>query len=189
MAESQIMCMEDGQISANVSEDIPAFYYSEIQRAAGEELLKNGDGAFKTLLKDDKAVDFLSAREIKTLREMFKAYEMSTVETSEAEERAKTEAEAKAEAKPESSNTNDAKADSGVHSTYWPQLSDTEVPPLDIGWPNSGFFRGVTRVTVHTHPPKDNGPHIKEVVRRLIQEANKVICIHLYSLYGCYTYI
>ncbi|XP_067088331.1 protein FAM83F-like [Osmerus mordax] len=179
MAESQIMCMEDGQISANVSEDIPAFYYSEIQRAAVEELLKNGDGAFKTRLKDDKAVDFLSAREIKTLREMFKAYEMATVETSEAEEKAKAkaEAEAKAEAKPESSNTNDAKADSGVHSTYWPQLSDTEVPPLDIGWPNSGFFRGVTRVTVHTHPPKDNGPHIKEVVRRLIQEANKVVAI------------
>ena len=184
MAESQIMCMEDGQINANVSEDIPAFYYSEIQRAAVEELLKNGDGAFKTRLKEDKAVDFLSAREIKTLREMFIAYEMATVETSEAEERAKAEAEAKAKAKakPETSNTNDAKGDSGVHSTYWPQLSDTEVPPLDIGWPNSGFFRGVTRVSVHTHPPKDNGPHIKEIVRRLIQEANKVRCIHLYTL-------
>uniref|UniRef100_A0A087Y9K5 Family with sequence similarity 83 member Fb n=1 Tax=Poecilia formosa TaxID=48698 RepID=A0A087Y9K5_POEFO len=56
-------------------------------------------------------------------------------------------------------------------------MSDTEVPSLDIGWPSGGFFRGVTRVAVHTHPPKDNGPHIKEVVRRLIQEASKVIAI------------
>uniref|UniRef100_A0A3Q3WQ70 Scaffolding anchor of CK1 domain-containing protein n=1 Tax=Mola mola TaxID=94237 RepID=A0A3Q3WQ70_MOLML len=56
-------------------------------------------------------------------------------------------------------------------------MSDTEVPPLDIGWPSGGFFRGVTRVSVHTHPPKDNGPHVKEVVRRLIQEATKLIAI------------
>uniref|UniRef100_A0A667X5F3 Family with sequence similarity 83 member Fb n=1 Tax=Myripristis murdjan TaxID=586833 RepID=A0A667X5F3_9TELE len=56
-------------------------------------------------------------------------------------------------------------------------MSDTEVPPLDIGWPSGMLFRGVTRVTMHTHPPKDNGPHIKEVVRRLIQEASKVIAI------------
>uniref|UniRef100_A0A3Q2T1R5 Family with sequence similarity 83 member Fb n=1 Tax=Fundulus heteroclitus TaxID=8078 RepID=A0A3Q2T1R5_FUNHE len=56
-------------------------------------------------------------------------------------------------------------------------MSDTEVPSLDIGWPSGGMFKGVTRVSVHTHPPKDNGPHIKEVVRRLIQEASKVIAI------------
>uniref|UniRef100_A0A8D0D539 Family with sequence similarity 83 member Fb n=1 Tax=Sander lucioperca TaxID=283035 RepID=A0A8D0D539_SANLU len=56
-------------------------------------------------------------------------------------------------------------------------MSDTEVPPLDIGWPSGGLFKGITRVAVHTHPPKENGPHIKEVVRRLIQGANKVIAI------------
>ncbi|KAG7491455.1 hypothetical protein MATL_G00003900 [Megalops atlanticus] len=69
------------------------------------------------------------------------------------------------------------KADSGLHSTYWPQLSDVEVPPLDIGWPDGGFYKGVTRVAVHTHPPKENGPHIKEVVRRLIQDSSKVIAV------------
>lgn len=71
----------------------------------------------------------------------------------------------------------DCDADSGVPSTYWPQMSDTEVPPLDIGWPSGGLFKGMTRVAVHTHPPKENGPHVKEVVRRLIQEATKVIAI------------
>lgn len=153
------MCMDDGHINARVPESKPEFFYSEEQRAAIEQLLKNGDGAFKTRLGEDKIKDFLSAREIKLITSTFKEYKTATDE----EER-------------KESSSSKTEADSGVRSTYWPQLSDTEVPPLDIGWPNGGFFRGVTRVAVHTHPPKDNGPHIKEVVRRLIQEANKVRC-------------
>ncbi|MEQ2238362.1 hypothetical protein ILYODFUR_032462, partial [Ilyodon furcidens] len=160
MAESQLMCMEDGQIGVKVPESKPEFYYSEEQRAAIEELLKNGDGAFKTRLKEDNAKDFLSAREVKVLTSTFKQYDSndSSRETSPVS------------SKQGASGTD---ADSGVHSTYWPQMSDTEVPSLDNGWPSGAMFRGVTRVTVHTHPAKDNGPHIKEVVRRLIQEASK----------------
>ncbi|KAI3353467.1 hypothetical protein L3Q82_019993, partial [Scortum barcoo] len=155
MAESQLVCMEDGHIGAKVPESKPEFYYSEEQRAAVEELLRSGDGAFKTRLKEDNMKDFLSAREVKLLLNTFKKYDPDN----------------------ESGAGGGGDVDSGVHSTYWPQMSDTEVPPLDIGWPGGGLFRGVTRVTVHTHPPKDGGPHIKEVVRRLIQEANKVIAI------------
>ncbi|XP_030208208.1 protein FAM83F isoform X1 [Gadus morhua] len=160
MAESQLMCMEDGQIRPAVPENKPEFYYSEAQRAAVEELLKNGDGAFKTRLKEDKANDFLSAREVKYLLANFKD---------------NTNADAQSTASP--AKAEGSSGDSGLHSTYWPQMSDTDVPPLDIGWPSGGFFRGVTRVAVHTHPPKDNGPHIKEVVRRMIQEASKVVAI------------
>lgn len=158
MAQSQLMCMEDGHIGVKVPESRPEFYYSEEQRAAIEELLRNGDGAFKMRLKDDNMKDFLSAREVKLLINTFKKYDDSD-RNSGSRARSGTD------------------ADSGLHSTYWPQMSDTEVPPLDIGWPSGGFFKGVTRVAVHTHPPKENGPHIKEVVRRLIQEATKVIAI------------
>ncbi|KAL1005658.1 hypothetical protein UPYG_G00061910 [Umbra pygmaea] len=161
MAESQLACLEDDNINETISESKPEFYYSEEHRAAVEQLVKNGDGAFKMRLKEDKMIDFLSAREIKNIRDTFKQYE-----TKDEEKWGEPTTEKK-----------DSKADSGVHSTYWPQMSDTEVPPLDNGWPNGGFFRGVTRVAVHTHPPKENGPHIKEVVRRLIQEANRVIAI------------
>ncbi|XP_042341262.1 protein FAM83F [Plectropomus leopardus] len=165
MAESQLVCMEDGHIGVKVPESKPEFYYSEEQRAAIEELLKNGDGAFKTRLKDDNMKDFLSAREVKLLLNTFRQYD--------------TEKDSSRKAPPAGSEQAAAgtDADSGVHSTYWPQMSDTEVPPLDIGWPSGGLFKGVTRVAVHTHPPKGNGPHIKEVVRRLIQEASKVIAI------------
>lgn len=161
MAESQLVCMEDGRIGAQVPETKPEFYYSEEQRAAIEELLRNGDGAFKTRLKEDDVKDFLSAREVKLLVNTFRKYDSGDDSSSSSGKATKQE--------PAGTD-----ADSGVHSTYWPQMSDTEVPPLDIGWPSGGFFRGVTRVAVHTHPPKENGPHIKEVVRRLIQEAGKV---------------
>uniref|UniRef100_A0A8C2EUC6 Family with sequence similarity 83 member Fa n=1 Tax=Cyprinus carpio TaxID=7962 RepID=A0A8C2EUC6_CYPCA len=53
-------------------------------------------------------------------------------------------------------------------------MSDTEIPPLDIGWPSNGHYKGITRVSVYSHPPKSNSPHIKEVVRRLIQDSTKV---------------
>ncbi|XP_015229504.1 PREDICTED: protein FAM83F [Cyprinodon variegatus] len=165
MAESQLMVMEDGHIGAKVPENKPEFYYSEEQRCAIEELLKNGDGAFKTRLKEDKAKDFLSAREVKVLQSTFKQYDSDSSNSKTAASRS------------EQGASGGTDADSGVHSTYWPQMSDTEVPSLDIGWPSGGLFKGVTRVAVHTHPPKDNGPHIKEVVRRLIQEASKVIAI------------
>ncbi|XP_035037662.2 protein FAM83F [Hippoglossus stenolepis] len=163
MAESQLVCMEDGRIGVKVPESKPEFYYSEEQRAAIEELLRNGDGAFKTRLKDDNMKDFLSAREVKVFTSTFRQFESA-------------EEDKGGGSSPEQAAAG-GDADSGVPSTYWPQMSDTEVPPLDIGWPSGGMFKGLTRVSVHTHPPRENGPHLKEVVRRLIQGASKVIAI------------
>lgn len=74
MAESQLECMEDGLMPTAVPETQPQFYYSEQQRAALEQLLTNGDGAFKTLLKEEKSKDFLSAREIKAITSTFVKY-------------------------------------------------------------------------------------------------------------------
>uniref|UniRef100_A0A8C9QUE1 Family with sequence similarity 83 member F n=1 Tax=Spermophilus dauricus TaxID=99837 RepID=A0A8C9QUE1_SPEDA len=61
---------------------------------------------------------------------------------------------------------------------YWPDRSDTEVPPLDLGWTDAGFYRGMSRVTLFTHPPKEEkAPHLKQVVRQMIQQAQKVIAV------------
>lgn len=161
MAESQLTVMEDGRIGVKVPETKPEFYYSEEQRTAVELLLKEGDGAFKTRLKEDNTKDFLSAREVKLLTNTFRPYDSGD--------------DSKASTSGSEQGATGTDADSGVHSTYWPQMSDTEVPTLDIGWPgSSGVYKGVTRVSVYTHPPKEQGPHIKAVVRRLIQESHKV---------------
>lgn len=158
MAESQLICMDDEHVNVKIPETRPEFYYSEEQRAALEQLLKNGDGCFKMRLKEDNIKDFLSAREIKLMRDTFQEYDSDSDTCC-------------------SQSPHDTSEDSGVHSTYWPTMSDTEIPPLDIGWPSNGYYKGVTRVSVYTHPPKTNSPHIKEVVRRLIQESTKLVAV------------
>lgn len=159
MAESQLRCMDDEHVNEKIPESRPEFYYSEEQRAALEQLLRSGDGAFKARLKEDNIRDFLSAKEVRLVRKSFQEYSP----------------DGDPESGPGATSKGSSSADSGVHSTYWPQMSDTEVPPLDIGWSgSSGVYKGVTRVSVYTHPPKESGPHIKQVVRRLIQEAQKV---------------
>lgn len=150
MAESQLLCMDDNTVNENITENKPQFYYSEGQRAALEELLRDGDSAFKNRLQDDGVKDFLCAREVKLIRETFREYE---ADRNEKRERAGSKAE---------------------RSTYWPELSDTAVPPLDIGWSDGAKYKGMTRVNIYTHPPKEREPFIKEVVRKLIQESRKV---------------
>ncbi|XP_023204205.1 protein FAM83F-like [Xiphophorus maculatus] len=162
MAESQLLCLDNQHVNEKVPESRPEFYYSEEQRAALEQLLRHGDGAFKMRLQEDNIRDFLCAREVRAIRDSFQEYDPDS------------EPEPGEPDKPKEATS----ADSGVHSTYWPQMSDTEVPALDIGWPAcSGVYKGVTRVSAYTHPPKEPGPHIKEVVRRLIQGAQKVLAI------------
>ncbi|XP_030590793.1 protein FAM83F [Archocentrus centrarchus] len=162
MAESQLVCMDDEHVNEKVPESRPEFYYSEEQRAALEQLLRNGDGAFKMRLQEDNTKDFLCAREVKLIRKTFQEYDTDSDSESGEQDKSK----------------GSSSADSGVHSTYWPQMSDTEVPTLDIGWPgSSGVYKGVTRVSVYTHPPKEQAPHIKAVVRKLIQESHKAVAI------------
>ncbi|CAL1587794.1 unnamed protein product [Knipowitschia caucasica] len=164
MAESQLLVMDDEHVNEKIPESRPEFYYSEEQRAALEQLIRNGDGAFKMRLKEDNIKDFLSAREVKTLVKDFQEYDTHTDTEGPPAERSK----------------GSSSADSGVHSTYWPEMSDTEIPALDLGWPgSSGHYKGVTRVHMYTHPPKEPGPHIKQVVRKLIQEAHKVLAISM----------
>ncbi|XP_060724773.1 protein FAM83F-like [Tachysurus vachellii] len=158
MAESQLECMEDGSIVETIHESRPEFYYSETHRSALEELLRKGDGAFKELLRKDDAKDFLSPPEVNVIK--------STVEKYSTQEDLSV-------ATPRI-HTDDT---TSLRSTYWPEISDIQLPELDIGWPHSGFFKGVMRAMVYAHPPKDNGPHIKEVVRKLIRDAHKVIAI------------
>ncbi|KAF7698487.1 protein FAM83F-like isoform X1 [Silurus meridionalis] len=164
MADSQLLCIDDEHVNVKIPESKPEFYYSEEQRAALEHLLRDGDGAFKLRLREDNTKDFLSAREVKWIRDTFREYEDPDHEPDD------LRPEPRAPRSPGSS-------DSGVHSTYWPTLSDTQAPALELGWPTGGFYRGVTRVSVYTHPPKENSPHIKEVVRRLIQDAHKTIAV------------
>ncbi|KAK2121083.1 Protein fam83f [Saguinus oedipus] len=172
MAESQLSCLDEAHVNEKVTEAQAAFYYCERRRAALEALLGGGEQAYRERVKKEQLRDFLSSPERQALCAAWSPYEDAAPA---ANARGKSKAKAKTPAP--------APAEPGESLAYWPDRSDTEVPPLDLGWTDTGFYRGVSRVTVFTHPPKDEkAPHLKQVVRQMIQQAQKVgppLCPHI----------
>ncbi|KAM5147793.1 protein FAM83F [Mantella aurantiaca] len=157
MADSQCLCLRDDHVNEKITEKMPEFYYSEDQRASLEVLISKGVQSYRQHIKENKLTDFLSTKELIDLKSDFKKYETES---------------------PSKSKGQSTKPDKKEGSLqYWPTLSDTEVPPLDLGWPENGFYRGLSQVLVYTHPPKEKAPTIKAFIRNLIQSANKVIAI------------
>ncbi|XP_004447886.1 protein FAM83F [Dasypus novemcinctus] len=165
MAESQLGCLDEAHVNERVTEAQAAFYYCERRRAALEALLGGGEQAYRERVRRERLRDFLSSPERQALRAAWSPYEDAAPAA-----RGKAKAKAKAPAP--------ALDDPGESLAYWPDRSDTEVPPLDLGWTDTGFFRGVSRVTLFTHPPKEEkAPHLKQVVRQMVQQAQKVIAV------------
>ncbi|XP_006865230.1 PREDICTED: protein FAM83F [Chrysochloris asiatica] len=167
MAESQLMCLDEAHVNEKVTEAHAAFYYCERQRAALEALLGGGEQAYGERVKKEQLRDFLSGPERQALRAAWSPYEdAAPAAASRGKAKAKAQAPAQAHAEPAES------------LAYWPDRSDTEVPPLDLGWTNTGAYRGVSRLLLFTHPPKEEkAPHLKQVVRQMVQEAQKVIAV------------
>ncbi|XP_008072301.2 protein FAM83F [Carlito syrichta] len=160
-------CLDEAHVNERVTEAQAAFYYCERRRAALEALLGGGEQAYRERVKKEQLRDFLSSQERQALRDAWSPYEDAAPA---ANARGKSKAKAKAPAQ--------APAEPGESLAYWPDRSDTEVPPLDLGWTDTSFYRGVSRVTLFTHPPKEEtAPHLKQVVRQMIQLAQKVIAV------------
>ncbi|KAM3914726.1 protein FAM83F [Leptodactylus fuscus] len=158
MAESQLMCLRDDHINERITENMVTYYYNEDQRRSLEILVNNGIQAYRQYIKENDLKDFLSTKELIDLKSDFKTYVTDS---------------------PKKQTKQQPKQQKDKESTlqYWPALSDTEIPPLDLGWPEKGFYRGVSNMLVYTHPPKENAPTIKALVRELIQKARRVIAI------------
>ncbi|XP_040847203.1 protein FAM83F [Ochotona curzoniae] len=166
MAESQLSCLDEAHVNERVTEAQAAFYYCERRRAALEALLTGGEQAYRERLGKEQLRDFLSSPERQALRAAWSPYIDATPAAGKSKAKAKAQAPAQAAPEPEES------------LAYWPDRSDTEVPPLDLGWTENSFYRGVSSVTLFTHPPKEEkAPHLKQVVRRMIQKAQKVIAV------------
>lgn len=154
MALSQIQCLDDNHVNPRASESKPEFLYCEDQRVALEALLRDGREAFFEYLQDRGLQGFLSDPELETLAAAVEPYDPGS------------------EIFPGNAGDDDDEPPLSLH--YWPELSDTSTPQLDLGWPDSDAYRGVTRATVYTQPPLDGQAHIKEVVRKTIAQAQKV---------------
>ncbi|KAM3598916.1 uncharacterized protein V6R79_024155 [Siganus canaliculatus] len=155
MALSQLQCLDENHVNPRVHEAKPEFLYCEDQRLALETLLRDGREAFFKHLEDCGLRGFLSDPELETLAGSVEPYDPGS--------------------ELQTQNGVDSEPPLSLH--YWPELSDTSIPQMDLGWPDACAYRGVTRCTVYTQPPLDGHAHIKEIVRKMIAQAQKVIAV------------
>ncbi|XP_074872408.1 protein FAM83E isoform X1 [Carettochelys insculpta] len=151
MAASQLGCLEDAPSETQVTESSPEFFYSEGQRLAVEALLSGGKSAYAQSLAQDGLRPFLSDEELQHLAKAARDI-------------------------PEPAGERDGNADQ-LSLSYWPGRSDDPIPDLELGWPLDTNCKGITHAEIYTHPPADGAPKVKELVRRKIQQAAKVVAV------------
>ncbi|XP_072452956.1 protein FAM83G isoform X2 [Notamacropus eugenii] len=181
MAYSQVQCLDDSHVNWRSSESKPEFFYSEGQRLALEALVARGPEAFYEVLKKENIRDFLSELELKKILETIEVYDPGSEDPREhrglCEGSGPDDKEENGEGGGDADADADADADLVPSLEYWPQKSDRSIPQLDLGWPDTIAYRGVTRASVYMQPPIDGQAHIKEVVRKMINQAQKVIAV------------
>lgn len=154
--ESNLSCL-----SSLKDEGTPLYvqpHYKESYRLAIYALLCGGKEAYDEFLRAEQISHFLSDEEILFILENG---ELSAVLEEE-----------------EDSEDTGLKEENGARtSTYFPTESDEEVPDLDLGWPEVSLEGADTSISLLFHPPRENTPSIKEVIRKQIQEARQVIAI------------
>ncbi|KAK2921956.1 protein FAM83B [Channa argus] len=137
------------------SEDYIQPHYKESYRLAIDRLVSGGKDSYQEFLKGERLGSFLSEDELLYITKNAEHLAPSN-HTEEVNE------------------PNDNQSSSG---TYWPLHSDVETPNLDLGWPEVVHDRLQTNIDLLFHPPRQNNPTIKEVIRKHIQEARQVIAI------------
>lgn len=176
MAFSQVQCLDDNHVNWRSSESKPEFFYSEEQRLALEALVARGRDAFYEVLKRENIRDFLSELELARIVEAIEVYDPGSEDPRGSGRRPEPQDNCGADASEDASAAGEppATAEPQPSLEYWPQKSDRSIPQLDLGWPDTIAYRGVTRASVYMQPPIDGQPHIKEVVRKMVSQAQKV---------------
>ncbi|XP_077019542.1 protein FAM83G [Tamandua tetradactyla] len=180
MAFSQVQCLDDGHVNWRSSEAKPEFFYSEGQRLALEALVARGPDAFREVLQRENIRDFLSEPELQRILDTIQVYDPGSEDPRAAGRCGGPEegdAGGHAEGASGAGGGTLTEAEPLPSLEYWPQKSDRSIPQLDLGWPDTIAYRGVTRATVYMQPPIDGQAHIKEVVRKMISQAQKVIAV------------
>lgn len=149
MSKSQGQSLNEDMEFLLVNESNPEFLHSEAERSALESLLKDGPGAFYTKLSSHQIEPFLSPEEVNQVSSWVEDHRVEVVENGDI--RSETSSD-----------------------QYFPVLSDTPAPCLELGWPTKDRWDGVERAMVYSNPPVEQAPHIREVIRRLLQGATMV---------------
>ncbi|XP_036415628.1 uncharacterized protein fam83e [Colossoma macropomum] len=160
MNTSQHQSLDENVVFSLVLESNPEFLHSEAERYAVEQLLTAGPGAFYSKLGKERLTHFLSPEEVNQVSSWVEDYHISDVPLDDGnfEEQSGTGTQ-------------------GYSVLYFPMHSDIPAPCLELGWPEKARWEGVDQAKVYTNPPVEQMPHIREVVRRLLQGATMLIAI------------
>ncbi|KAG7478440.1 hypothetical protein MATL_G00080410 [Megalops atlanticus] len=161
MSNSQEQSLNEDMVFAPISESSPEFLHCERERRALECLLRSGPGPFYSKLNQERLGPFLSPEEVTQFCGWAQDYHCSEDPLEEIQA-------AEGEGSP-------GLQDFSVG--YWPVHSDTPVPDLELGWPERQTWVEFSQTTVYTSPPMEQAPPIREVVRRLIQGAHRVVAM------------
>ncbi|XP_067839798.1 protein FAM83B [Heptranchias perlo] len=137
------------------TEDYVEPHYKEWYRIAIDALADGGIPAYEEFLAKEGLSEFLAKEELYFIKDNVKKVSpLLTTYTLE--------------------NDND----SSSSGTYWPVQSDIDAPDLDLGWPY--VIKGLetqSKIDLCFHPPRENSPTIKEIVRKLIKNGQQVIAV------------
>uniref|UniRef100_UPI00398F0DD5 protein FAM83B n=1 Tax=Pristiophorus japonicus TaxID=55135 RepID=UPI00398F0DD5 len=137
------------------SEDYVEPHYKEWYRLAIDTLADEGELAYKEFLAKEGLNEFLAEEEVYFIKDNIRKISPSITACP-------------------LENENDGSSS----GTYWPVESDTDAPDLDLGWPY--VVKGLetqSKIDLCFHPPRDNSPTIKEIIRKLIKNGRQVIAI------------
>ncbi|XP_077585851.1 protein FAM83B [Stigmatopora nigra] len=135
--------------------DFVQTHYKEAYRLAIDCLVSGGRDSYTDFIKGEHIGSFLSEEELVFI-------------TSNAKELPQqTQVE-------EIQTPLDSQSSSG---TYWPVLSDSDAPTLELGWPGAMRENLQTNIDLLYHPPRPNCPNIKDVILKHIRDARQVIAI------------
>ncbi|XP_054455635.1 protein FAM83B [Anoplopoma fimbria] len=137
------------------SEDFIQPHYKESYRLAIDCLASGGRDSYQEFLKGERLGSFLSEEELLFI----------------------TENTENLPPKHQEEEINGAPDNESSSGTYWPVHSDVCAPDLELGWPDVMQEKLQTNIDLLFHPPRQNNPTIKEVIRKRIQDARQVIAI------------
>uniref|UniRef100_UPI003AB0E356 uncharacterized protein fam83e n=1 Tax=Centroberyx gerrardi TaxID=166262 RepID=UPI003AB0E356 len=160
MSNSQEQSLDEDAVFLPVTKSCPEFIHCERERQALERLLSAGPGVFYSCVGTERSGCFLSPEEVGQVNGWAQDYHISQLQG-----RGEQSAE---EGSSEMEDFSD---------TYFPTHSDIPAPCLELGWPEKGPWMGRGCVTVHTSPPAEGQPPIREIIRRYLQGASQVIAI------------
>ncbi|GAA6235432.1 protein FAM83D-like [Lates japonicus] len=161
MSNSQEQSLDEDAVFLPVTESSPEFLYCESERQAVERLLSAGPEAFYASVGTERSGCFLSSEEVSQITSWAQDYRF----TQEHVQREENGVEGNGPEK------------EGFCSTYFPCHSDTPPPNLDLGWPEKGPWVPKGSVRVHTSPPAEGDPPVREIIRWHLQKATQVIAI------------